>query len=102
MNNSIEKMLEQYTIKFPQQVLVITAEINGEQDEITIFKGFSSSLMRGTPFDPDISVLPNDANILNIDIVASPYNPETPCYIEQRISWEVMQARLFNAGIQIT
>jgi hypothetical protein len=97
--NSIEKRLENYTIKRPQQVLVITALVDGESDSITIFKGFSSSLVRGTPFDPDVPVLPDDANILSIDIVASPYNPEAPRYIEQGLSWQVMQTRLSEVGV---
>jgi hypothetical protein len=97
--NSVEKRLESYTIKRPFQVLVVTALIDGEEDEITVFKGFSSSLVRGTPSDPDVPVLPDDANILSIDIVASPYNPEAPCYIEQKLSWSVMQARLLDVGV---
>ncbi|BAZ15262.1 hypothetical protein NIES4071_71340 [Calothrix sp. NIES-4071] len=97
--NSTEKRLEQYTIKLPKLVLVITALVDGELDSITVFKGFSSSLVRGTPFDPDVPVLPDDANILSIDIVASPYNPEAPLYIEQGLSWEVMQTRLFDVGV---
>jgi hypothetical protein len=97
--NSVEKRLESYTIKRPQQVLVITALVDGEEDKITIFKGFSSSLVRGTPSDPDVPVLPNDANILSIDIVASPYIPESPRYLEQGLSWEVMQTRLSDIGV---
>lgn len=97
--NSVEKRLESYTIKRPKLVLVITALVNGEEDEITIFKGFSSSLVRGTPSDPDVPVLPDDANILSIDIVASPYNPDTPYYLEQKLSWEAMQTRLLDVGV---
>ncbi|GAA6624314.1 hypothetical protein [Scytonema sp. NUACC26] len=91
MDNSIGKRLEQYTIKRPQEVLLVTVEIAGEQDQIAIFKGFSSSLMRPTAFDPDIPVIRDDAKILKIDRVASPYNPESPRYIQQDISWENMQ-----------
>ncbi len=97
--NSVEKRLESYTIKRPKQVLVITALVDGEEDEITVFKGFSSSLVRGTPSDPDVPVLPDDANILSIDIVASPYNPEAPRYIEQNLSWSVMETRLSDVGV---
>jgi hypothetical protein len=96
--NSIGKRLEQYTTKRPQEILLVTVEIADEQDTIAIFKGFSSSLMRPTAFDPDVPVLPDGANILNIDRVASPYNPESPRYIQQGISWEVMQALLLEVG----
>ncbi|KYC39879.1 hypothetical protein WA1_28330 [Scytonema hofmannii PCC 7110] len=91
MNNSIGKRLEKYTTKRPQEVLLVTVEIAGEQDQIAIFKGFSSSLMRPTAFDPDIPVIPDEAKIIKIDRVASPYNPEAPRYIQQDISWENMQ-----------
>jgi hypothetical protein len=99
MNHSIGKRLEQYTIKRPQEVLLITAEIAGEEDQIAIFKGFSSSLMRPTAFDPEVPVLPDEAKVIRIDRVASPYTPEAPRYIEQDISWEKMQTLLSQAGV---
>ena len=94
MNNSIAKRLEQYTAKRPQEVLLVKVEIAGDQDKIAIFKGFSSSLMRPTAFDPDVPVLSDEAKIITIDRVASPYNPEAPRYIQQGLSWETMQALL--------
>ncbi|MDF5708067.1 MAG: hypothetical protein PUP90_10405 [Nostoc sp. S4] len=97
--NSIGKRLEQYTAKRPQEVLLVTVEIAGEQDSIAVFKGFSSSLMHPTAFDPDVPVLPDEAIILNIDRVASPYNPEAPRYIQQELSWEAMQALLSEVGV---
>lgn len=99
MSNSTAKRLEQYTVKRPQEVLLVTANIAGEEDQIAIFRGFSSSLMRQTAFDPDVPVLPDDANILSIDRVASPYNPEAPRYIQQAISWETMENQLIQAGL---
>lgn len=97
--NSISKRLEQYTVKLPQEVLLITIEIDNEPDKIAIFKGFSSSLMRPTAFDPDVPVLPDEAKILSIDRIASPYNPEAPRYIQQGISWEAMQTLLSDVGL---
>ncbi|MBD2213938.1 hypothetical protein H6G27_29315 [Nostoc linckia FACHB-104] len=99
MKNSIGKRLEQYTVKRPQEVLLVTVEIDNEEDQIAIFKGFSSSLMRPTAFDPDIPVLPDEASIISIDRVANPYNPESPRYIQQGLSWEDMQAVLLQVGI---
>jgi hypothetical protein len=99
MTNSIGKRLEEYTSKRPQEVLIVTAEIAGKQDKIAIFKGFSSSLTRSTAFDPDMPVLPDEANIESIDRVASPYNPQTPRYIQQGLSWEAMQVLLSEVGI---
>jgi hypothetical protein len=97
--NSIGKRLEQYTAKRPKEVLIVIVKIADEEDRIAIFKGFSSSLMRPTAFDADVPVLPDGANILNIDRVASPYNPEAPRYIQQGISWEAMEALLLEVGV---
>ncbi|MEH2388991.1 MAG: hypothetical protein V7K14_25110 [Nostoc sp.] len=97
--SSIGKRLEEYTAKRPQEVLLVTVEIADEQDTIAIFKGFSSSLMRPTAFDADVPVMPDGANILNIDRVTSPYNPEAPRYIQQGISWSAMEALLSGAGV---
>ncbi|NMG07365.1 hypothetical protein [Brasilonema sp. UFV-L1] len=98
MNNSISKRLEQYSAKRPQEVLLVTVEIAGEEDQIAIFKGFSSSLTRPTAFDPDVPVLPDEAKIMTIDRVASPYNPEAPRYIQQGLSWDNMQVLLSEVG----
>lgn len=99
MNNSIAKRLEQYTVKRPQEVLIITIDLADEQDKIAVFKGFSSSLMRPTASDPDIPILPDEATIISIDRIASPYNPESPRYIQQEISWEDMQALLLAVEV---
>jgi hypothetical protein len=99
MNTSIGKRLEQYTIKRPHEVLLVNVEINNEQDQIAIFKGFSSSLMHPTAFDPDVPVLPDEAQIISIERVASPYNPEAPRYIQQGLSWDAMQALLSEVGV---
>ncbi|GGA47407.1 hypothetical protein [Okeania sp. KiyG1] len=97
--SSISHRLEQYTIKKPNEVLIVKVETDGEPDEVAIFKGFSSSLMRATAFDPDIPVLPETAKILSIDLVASPYNPESPTYIKQGLTIEQMQSLLAEIGI---
>jgi hypothetical protein len=97
--NPIGKRLEQYTNKRPQEVLLVTVEIADEQDKVAIFKGFSSSLMRSTAFDPDIPVIPDEAKIVSIDRIASPYNPESPRYIQRGISWEAMESILAEVGL---
>jgi len=99
MNNSVGKRLEQYTQARSHEVLVVTVEIAGEPDEIAIFKGFSSSLMRPTAFDPDVPVLPDQERILTIDRVASPYNPQSPRYIQQGLTWETIQPLLSEVGV---
>lgn len=99
MNNCIGKRLEQYTTKRPQEVLLVTLEIANYQDQVAIFKGFSSSLMRPTAFDPDVQVIPDDAVILNIDRIQSPYNPEAPNYIQKGVSGEAMEDLLSAVGV---
>lgn len=99
MNNSIGQRLEKYTAKRPQEVLIVTAEIDGEVDQIAIFKGFSSSLMRPTAFDPEVPVLPDQATIVTIDRLISPYNENNPQYIQQGLSWETMQPLLSEEGV---
>ena len=99
MNHSVGKRLEQYTAKRSQEVLIVTVEIEGEKDEIAIFKGFSSSLVRPTAFDPEVPVLPDKAKILSIDRVASPYNPQSPRYIQQGLTWETIQPLLWEVGV---
>ncbi len=97
--SGIGRRLEQYSRKRPGEVLLISAEIAGEWDQIAIYKGFASSLMRPTAFDPDVLVLPDDAVIQHIDRLASPYNPKQPRYIQQGISWEKFQALLAEVGV---
>ena len=99
MNRPIAIRLEQYTLKRPQEVLLVTAEIAGEPDEILIFKGFSSSLMRSTAYDPDVPMLPEEAKIVAIDRLVAPYQPNHPQYIQQGLTWEEMQGLLKTVGV---
>jgi hypothetical protein len=95
---TIGKQLEQYTIFHPQEVLLVTISVEGEEEEeeIAIFKGFSSSLTRATAYDPDIPMIPDTAKIIKIDRLVSPYNPLNPQYIQQDITLEEMQSLLTN------
>ncbi|NBD16049.1 MAG: hypothetical protein GVY04_07850 [Cyanobacteria bacterium] len=94
-----EKRLEQYTLKHPEEVLLLAVETEGETDQILIFKGFSSSLTGATAYDPDVPVLSEQAKILSIDRAQSPYSPDQPQYIERGVSWEVMEQRLTAQGL---
>ena len=49
--------------------------------------------------DPEVPVLQEQAKILNIDRVASPYSPQSPRYIQQGLTWESFQPLLLEAGI---
>ncbi|EDZ95413.1 conserved hypothetical protein [Limnospira maxima CS-328] len=50
--------------------------------------------MRPTAFDPDIPVLPDHAEILEIDRLVSPYDPANPKYIQRGLTWDTMQSLL--------
>ncbi|MGF1459131.1 MAG: hypothetical protein ACFBSG_08895 [Leptolyngbyaceae cyanobacterium] len=91
--------LEQYALRFPQEVLMVNAEVAGEEDCVVIFRGFSSSLMRPTAADPEVPVLPTDAVIHSIDRLQGPYNPDHPQYLEQDIAWSAFCNRLSALGI---
>jgi hypothetical protein len=90
--------LEQYSAQRPQEVLLVEAEIDGEFDQVMIFKGFSSSLIRATAFDPDIPVLPEGAKILTVDRLQAPYDPSQPRYLQPALSWENFEPLLAAAG----
>jgi hypothetical protein len=82
------QQLEIYSSKHPQEVLLVKLKIDDELDEVMIFKGFSSSLMRSTAFDPDVPVISDRAEILAIDRLAAPYKPNQPNYLQQGLTWE--------------
>lgn len=91
--------LEQYTLKRPGEVLLVAATVDGEDDQIVIFRGFSSSLMRPTAFDPDVPVLPEQAEILTIDRLQGPYTPDEPKYIQKNISVDAIDILLAEVGV---
>ena len=93
------RRLEHYTLKRPNEVLLVSIEVEGQPDEIAVFKGFSSSLMNPTAFDPDVPVLPDRAKILWVDRLESPYNPTDPRYIQPRVSWGEFEALLSSLGL---
>ncbi|MDS3861084.1 hypothetical protein RIF25_09730 [Thermosynechococcaceae cyanobacterium BACA0444] len=95
------QQLEAYSQQHPQEVLLISARwldgANTEQEDyVMVFKGVSSSLMHATAVDADVPVLPPQAEILTIDRLASPYNPNQPQYLEQNITWERFVAQYLN------
>lgn len=91
--------LEQYTLRFPEEVLMVSALVAGEEDYVVVFRGFSSSLMRPTASDPEIPVLPKEAAIESIDRLRGPYTPDNPQYIEQDIAWSTFSDRLAEKGL---
>jgi hypothetical protein len=99
MKTSIGRRLEQYTIQRPHEVLLVSVDVDGQPDQVAIFKGFSSSLMNPTSFDPDVPILPDHAEVRSIDRLEGPYNPNSPRYIEKGLSWEAFESLLQAAGV---
>jgi hypothetical protein len=91
--------LEEYTIKRPNEVLLLVASLEGDREEVTVFRGFSSSLTRPTAFDPDVPILPSNSQIESIDRLRSPYNPQAPVYIQQGLTWAEMDSLLQALGL---
>jgi hypothetical protein len=91
--------LEQYTLKHRQEVLLVTATLADEREQVMVFRGFSSSLMRSTASDPDVPVLPEDAEILAIDRLHAPYDLSNPRYIQQGLTWDEMRSLLQGMGL---
>lgn len=75
------------------------ATVDGEPDQIVVFKGFSSSLMRPTAFDPEVPTLPPQAVVTQIDRLEGPYQPFSPRYIEQGLSLDAFTSRLLAVGL---
>lgn len=93
------RRLEQYTLKRPDEVLLVSIEIDGQPDEIAVFKGFSSSLMNSTAFDPDVPVVPDRAKVLSVDRLQSPYDPNDPRYIQKGIAWGEFEVLMLSMGL---
>lgn len=91
--------LEAYTERHPEEVLLVNAVVDGEADQVIIFRGFSSSLMRPTAADPEVPVLPATAVIETLDRLQGPYTPNHPQYLERSIPWERFEGRLSEAGL---
>ena len=91
--------LEQYTFRFADEVLMVNAKVNGEEDFVVVFRGFSSSLVNPTAADPEVPVLPQDAEIATIDRLQGPYTPDNPQYLERDIAWSEFRDRLTELGL---
>ncbi|KKJ01549.1 DUF7734 family protein [Prochlorothrix hollandica] len=90
--------LEQYSRRFPQEVLVLEAQVGDQQEQVMIFKGISSLLLGATAFDPDVPVLPDAAVLVSLDRLRSPYTPQQPQYLAQGLTPDAVETLLTAAG----
>ncbi|XP_043705742.1 uncharacterized protein LOC122655585 [Telopea speciosissima] len=98
-HNSDIAMLESYSESTRNEVLLVRAMLDDQEEEVLIFKGFSSCLSYRTSPDPSQSVLPARAVIKSIDRIKGPYNPSNVEYIEKDITWEDFKSRLLSDQI---
>mmetsp|Transcript_68480 Transcript_68480/g.216742 ORF Transcript_68480/g.216742 Transcript_68480/m.216742 type:complete len:98 (+) Transcript_68480:788-1081(+) len=83
----------------PGEVMYVYAEVDGEEDEILVFRGFSSSMMRPTASDLDVPVLPEEGVVAKVDLCVGPFNPANIEYIQQGMTWEEVEELLKGAGL---
>lgn len=91
--------LEQYTERFTEEVLMVEAVVANEEDVVLIFRGFASSLMRPTAFDPEVPVIPKEGVIETIARIRGPYMPDNIQYLERDIAWTTFRDRLAEMGL---
>jgi len=80
--------LEAYSAAHRDEVLWVTVSVDGEPEEVTVYRGFTSALARPTPPDPDTPVLPPQAILVSIARLRAPFNPTQPQYLTPPLTWE--------------
>lgn len=90
------EQLEAYTVDRPDEVLVVQASVDGNADEIVVFRGYSSSIVRPTAADLNVPVLPEGGVIVSISRLKAPYNPQSPDVLEASIPWDEFSQRYFG------
>ena len=90
--------LELYSLNHPQEVLSVKATVEGEDDEVLVFKGYSSSLVRPTAAELDVPVLPAGAVIAFVSRLQAPYDPKAPVFLERDITWAQFEHYLAREG----
>lgn len=91
--------LERYSAKHPQEVWLVRAIDAAEPDEILVFRGFSSSLLRPTAPDLDQPVLSPTASLLSLDRLRAPYQADRPIYLERDLTPAEVEPRLQAMGL---
>ncbi|MFS8811327.1 hypothetical protein NW820_01435 [Synechococcus sp. R55.7] len=94
--------LERYSQNHPQEVLRVEVESEGESDLVLIYRGYSSSLRRPTPPDPEAAVIPPQARFLQLERLAAPYHPDRSRVLAVYRNWGELTAWLAQEGIPVT
>ncbi|WOH15878.1 hypothetical protein DCAR_0935424 [Daucus carota subsp. sativus] len=95
-NNEDVAMLEYYSESVKEVALLVKAEVDEQDVQILVFKGFSSSLSHSTNPDPSRSILPARAKIKSIDRIKGPFNPSNIEYIDKGLSLETFKSQFLS------
>ncbi|KAI3976473.1 hypothetical protein MKX01_008331 [Papaver californicum] len=78
------------------EALLVTATVDGQEEEILIFK--VSHMEKGITYrtspDPSRSILPERAVIKSIDRIRGPFDPSNIEYIDKGLTLEIFERRL--------
>lgn len=100
---SLLQRCERYTLVRPQEVLLLAARWDDSDgaidDEVMVFRGVSSSLMRPTASDPDVPILPETATIVRCDRLQAPYRPNAPEYLTADLDAASLEALLTDLNL---
>jgi hypothetical protein len=91
--------LERYSQTHHGEVLLVDALVDGEADELMIFRGFSSSLTRPTDPDPDVPLLGAGDRIERVRRFRAPYRPAAPQPLAPACDWAEMERYLDGLGL---
>ncbi|CAA7400839.1 unnamed protein product [Spirodela intermedia] len=87
-------LVESFSAAARDQAFLVHAIVDGEEETVLVFRGFSSLLSSGTSPDPARSVLPARAVVQSVDVVRGPFDPSNIEYLERGLSWGLFKARL--------
>ncbi|NJL97678.1 MAG: hypothetical protein HC924_02010 [Synechococcaceae cyanobacterium SM2_3_2] len=91
--------LERYSQRIPSEALRVQIRMDGEDDCVLIYKGFSSSLMRATPASADESVIPLAATLIGLERLRAPLDPLNPEVLATYQDPEAVRALLREQGM---
>jgi len=94
--------LERYSERNPREVLRIQLEQEDGSDTVIIYRGFSSSLVRGTPADVSEPVIPHQARLITVERIQAPLDPVHPRILATYSDLTAVMELLQGAGIEIT
>tara|TARA_B100000700_G_C14763141_1_gene723099 strand:- start:505 stop:828 length:324 start_codon:yes stop_codon:yes gene_type:complete len=83
--------LEQISILYPKRIARLKGYIQTKNNQtekliVIIFKGFASCITHPTEADPDASILPSNAHLIEGEILEGPMNP-----LSEKILWEKIE-----------